>query len=634
MNQLLAELRRRNVFRVAAAYLVVGWIVMQVAMALETSLGLPPWFDSLITALLILGLPIALLLAWAFEMTPDGMRKTADAPDDAGFRPLGPTDYALLGGLALVLVAIIAQSLFVPRTAAPAETTTEMADASSDITGNASTEIAAGPAENSIAVLAFEDLSSSGDQAYFSDGIAEEILNVLVRVDGLAVTSRTSAFQFRGQDVGIPEIAERLNVRHIVEGSVRKAGDTLRITAQLIDTETDVHLWSQTYDRPLTAENVFEIQDDIAGAIVAELRTAFGLTGLAEVEVSAATANLDAYELYLRGQALFHQRNSQNIVELTDLFEQAVEADPDFAPGWAALAMAYAVLPSWSDAVEVTSWERAEAAADRASALDDTLALPYSARGSVAADLLDWGRAVQQHQLAVEGAPRSAQAHYMQGQTWLELGFFDRSIDAYERSLALDPHYHIARRYLAHALVFSGDADRGLAEFETSLLNGQTSHSWDFAHVYAALGNPAAARLLIIAGNLMWNEGTEYAYLAEPMVAWMTDPDLNYRDSLDARRTAHQRAPRTHTLADIQPPSYEASLTRFNSRQNLFWNPYLADRRRPATLERFRAFRRQLMIDARLPEYWHEHGFPPQCRAIPASDGGPDDFECDMEALP
>ena len=191
----------------------------------------------------------------------------------------------------------------------------------------------------SIAVLPFADLSPGGDQEYFSDGIAEEILNVLVRIEDLKVASRTTSWGFKGQEaLGIPFMAEKMNVRHVLEGSVRKSGDTVRITAQLIDADTDQHLWSETYDRTLTAESVFEVQDDIAKAIVEQLGIIMDTDAIAPSH-AADTKDINAYELYLEASQLFAERRS--LPRAIDLFEQAVATDPSFARAWAGLAATY-----------------------------------------------------------------------------------------------------------------------------------------------------------------------------------------------------------------------------------------------------------------------------------------------------
>ena len=215
-----AELKRRNVIRVAGVYIVVGWILVQVATAFEESLGLPSWFDGTIVALLLIGLPVALIFAWAFELTPEGVVRTEAVP--AGESITTETGRKLDFALSIAIIALIAvivwQSSTRPQPAATAAVVEEQRSET--------------PNDASVAVLPFADMSAAGDQEYFSDGLTEEILNLLVRADQIDVVSRTSSFQFKGTTLGIPEIAAELNVRHIVEGSVRKAGDTIRVTAE------------------------------------------------------------------------------------------------------------------------------------------------------------------------------------------------------------------------------------------------------------------------------------------------------------------------------------------------------------------------------------------------------------------
>ena len=255
MQKFLSELQRRKVLRVASGYVVAAWVILQVALSLQTAMSLPAAFGAFILGLLIVGFPIAVTVSWFFEFTPDGIKRTVPSGEVARFKPQ-TTDFALAAALVLVLAAVVVQ-----LTTPPAAVTTATAP---------KTEPAVSAV--SIAVLPFADLSPAKDQEYFSQGIAEEILNVLANVSGLEVASRTSSFQFKGQEkIGVPLIAQQLRVRHILEGSVRKAGDTIRITAQLIDAKTYKHLWSQTFDRAMTTENIFAIQDEITKAIVSQL---------------------------------------------------------------------------------------------------------------------------------------------------------------------------------------------------------------------------------------------------------------------------------------------------------------------------------------------------------------------------
>jgi len=624
MNAFLSELRRRNVFRVAAAYLVGGWLVLQIVGAIEASAGLPAWTDGMALVLLMIGLPIALVIAWAFELTPEGLKKTSDESGDvAEARGVSVFDYVLLGGLVLVIVGIGAQALFMapPETHGPGLAVAEPGEVAEVVV-----EPDAGPAENSIAVLAFADLSPDGDQEYFSDGMAEEILNVLVRVDGLAITSRTSAFQFKGQDIGIPEIAEQLNVRHIVEGSVRKADDTIRITAQLIDTQTDAHLWSQTYDSPLTTSNVFEIQDEISTAIVAALSEALGFGDVAEIEVETTTENLDAYDAYLRGQALFYQRSSTNFYEMIDLFEQSVAADPEFSRGWASLALAYSILPGWHLVDVADIHARVQAAADRASALDDRLALPYLARRAVAEREGNFELAAAAMAQARARDPDSLQVVYQSGIQWLRLGYLDRAIAAFEAALEIDPDYQIARRHLSQALIFSGETERGIELFETSFIAGQGSLLFDFASVYAGIDAPMTAYLLLVSDGV---NTPDFAYFLHPYHRWQTDPEFSWADYRAALIFAHQQQFGTRPPIEI-PELYEDGITDRNSEDyrtsnaNVLWNPLLVDRRRPDLRDRYFEARKQKMRNMGLVAFWQANGFPSQCRAV-----GTDDFACD-----
>ncbi len=302
---LIAELKRRNVFRVGLFYVVTAWLVIEVAETVLPLFDVPDGVLRGLVVLLVIGLVPALGLSWIYELTPEGIKRdvgplAADAQSSDTGRKL---NWATLA-VAAVAIGFMATDRMRPEqpVAAPAATPSSVAaQAPSRATGatdradRAGTPDAADTVEAaSIAVLPFADLSPTGDQAYFSDGIAEEILNALARVEGLAVASRTSAFQFKGREIGIPEIARALGVRHVLEGSVRKAGDSLRITAQLIDASNDRHLWSETFDRSLTAENVFQIQDEIAVAITGALGLAMKLGGGQLVSSAGATDDIDA----------------------------------------------------------------------------------------------------------------------------------------------------------------------------------------------------------------------------------------------------------------------------------------------------------------------------------------------------
>ncbi len=343
---LFAELRRRNVFRVAGVYAVAGWLIAQAAGVLENALVMPKWFDTVIVSALLLGFPVALILAWAFEMTPEGMKLTANVPEGTSIAPKTGRrlDYAILGGVALIVALFIGDRMM-PE--APSSVVTpRQAGAPQDAGGannlphpeelSRSESVSKGaPPAASIAVLPFADMSPGKDQEYFADGMAEEILNVLAKIDGLSVASRTSAFAFRDADDNASDIAATLNVAFLLEGSVRRDGDRLRITAQLIDAVKDRHLWSEAYDRNMA--DVFAIQEEIAGAIGAALRGKIG--GGGETPAPVKTDNLAAYDKYLKARSLLKKRGP-DLREAIALFKEVAAEDPDYAPAWSGLVQA------------------------------------------------------------------------------------------------------------------------------------------------------------------------------------------------------------------------------------------------------------------------------------------------------
>ncbi len=321
MASVWAELRRRNVFRVAAAYAVVGWLIIQVVSALSAPLNLPEWFEAVTVALLAIGFPIALLFAWAFDLTPDGIRLTQR--DDAATKESSGNklDYALIGGL----VVVAAVTLWGQLPTASVNDLTQSVDVEEP---------------PSIAVLPFADMSPNGDQEYFGDGIAEELLNELVRLEGLRVASRTSSFSFKNSGSDVLVIAETLNVNSILEGSVRKDGDRIRITAQLIDAADGYHLWSGTYDRYLT--DIFAVQEEIATAVAGALGVTLGVGGVNAFH-GAGTRDIEAYETYLQGLSLTVPA-AQRIAAL----ERAIQLDPNYAAAWAALGIEIGGRMMWS----------------------------------------------------------------------------------------------------------------------------------------------------------------------------------------------------------------------------------------------------------------------------------------------
>src|SRR5437763_714964 len=289
-----SELKRRNVYKVAVAYAVVGWLVIQIATSTFPVLDIPNWVTKFVIAIVLLGFPIALVLAWAFEMTPEGVKRTEDVLADEKIPQWSTRKFAAL----VVTIALLAAGLLVFKLVGTARWSVRLDDKEGGHRSAASLPVA----EKSIAVLPFVDMSQTKDQEYFCDGISEEILDALAKVEGLRVVARTSSFAFKGKNADVSEIAQKLSVRNVLEGSLRREGNRVRISAQLIDTRDGSHLWSETYEREL--QGVFAVQDEITQAIVNALKIK-----LAVALPVHKKPNAEAYDLDLRGRYFLNRRD-------------------------------------------------------------------------------------------------------------------------------------------------------------------------------------------------------------------------------------------------------------------------------------------------------------------------------------
>lgn len=432
LNTFIGELRRRNVFRVAVAYLVTAWLLLQVADVVLETIEAPAWAMKVVLLLLALGLPLAIVVAWAFELTPDGIKRESDVDRSRSItRQTGRRlDYAIIAILALAVALLVYDR---QRGADPSQ------DPST---------AAAETAVKSIAVMPFVNMSPDPNNEYFSDGISEELLNLLAKVDGLKVAARTSSFKFKGTKADINEIGTALGVATVLEGSVRKSADQVRITAQLIKVEDGFHLWSATYDRSL--DNIFEVQDEIASAIVEALK--LPLLGTTAAPVSAKpTRNLAAYDLYLLGRHRMRETRAASFREAIGYFQRAIEADPDFAPAHSGLADAYVLLSDYGDMSQTQAFAAAEPAIDRALALDPELAEAWTSKGLLANSRSRSFESLDYLSKALALNPNSAAALLGLADTQYRL---IRGKDAFEsasRALALDPMSDFFRQqHLVH----------------------------------------------------------------------------------------------------------------------------------------------------------------------------------------
>ena len=448
-QRFFAELKRRQVFKVIWWYGMVGFGVLQAADIALPRLGLPDWTVTFMLAVVLLAFPVAVMLAWAFEVTPAGVRRAEEAsPEEIAAIVDAPASARWPSGLLALIgvLALVGSTWWLARRTAPVESGTSAAESADP---RLQLALAGDPTDDrpSLAVLPFADMSPEGDQAYFSDGITEEILNTLARVRELKVAARTSAFAFKGRQLDLRAVGDSLGVAFLIEGSVRKSGDRLRITAQLIDAADGSHLWSDSYDR--TMDDVFAIQTEIAEAIAAELRVPLGLDDPSELVTP--TADLEAYDLYLAGRARIRERGA-SLREAVRLFEAAIARDSTWAPAWAALAEAHE-LRSWypaawdeepedDDAYNATVARHhaaAEVAAQRALTIDPDIPTARVALGSVYRNRRQWEASEREYLRALAIDPDNAEAHQQYSEMLGDVGQIDRAVAAAERAVRLDP---------------------------------------------------------------------------------------------------------------------------------------------------------------------------------------------------
>jgi len=452
------ELKRRNVFKVAAAYIIVGWLIMQAGDTLAPALHLPEWVNSLLAFFLILGFPLAMFFAWAYEMTPEGLKKEKDVDRSQSITHVtGQKLNNLIIGVLVLALGYFAVDKFVlaPEREAELVQAARTADAeqavilAQDAVENAAES--AGPTDKSIAVLPFINMSDDGANEYFSDGLTEELLNLLAKIPDLKVAARTSSFQFKGKTGDIENIAAQLRVANVLEGSVRKSGNQVRITAQLIKAEDGYHLWSETYDR--TLENIFMVQDEIAAAVVDSLK----LTLLGEAAPRATETNPDAYAQYLQGRYWFNLSSEANSFKAVEAYQRAIDIDPDYAPAWAGLALA-TVYQAGQNYIELESGlEKARDAAERAVSLDPELALGWVSLVSIQGDYeWNWNASYDAMQKALALEPNASYVLAAAGRLTASLGQLDQAVAHFRQAITLDPLNQRAYDALASKLDSAG----------------------------------------------------------------------------------------------------------------------------------------------------------------------------------
>jgi len=435
-----SELKRRNVYKVAVAYAVVGWLLLQVATQVFPFLEIPNWAIRLVILLIAIGFPVALIIAWAFELTPEGLKRTETA-DAAHQHSRNRTwIYVVFIGAALSL------GLFLLGRYSGSRATS---------VGSEPVNIPAVPGKT-IAVLPFANLSRDPDNAYFAAGIQDEIITRLSKIGDLKVISCTSTQRFQNAPDDIPAIAAQLHVANVLEGSIQRTADAVRVNVQLIKAATNDHLWADTFDRHLT--DIFAVESEIAKTIAETLRAK--LSGSEQNAIAARpTENTDAYQLYLRGRFFWNKRTGQNLNKAAEYFNQAIAADPNYALAYVGLADSYVLMPLYGAGTPQDSNPKAKAAAEKALQIDGRLAEAHTSLAEIFCFDLDLLRAVPEFERAIELNPNYPTAHQWYGSSALtSLGRFNQAIAQVKRAIALDPlslvinsdlgnSYYRARRY-------------------------------------------------------------------------------------------------------------------------------------------------------------------------------------------
>ena len=431
MNQkpsFFAELKRRNVYKVAVAYAVIAWLLVQIATQVFPFFEIPNWAVRLVVLVLIAGFPVALVFSWAFEITPEGIVRESDVESGKSIpHHTGKKIVAITIVLAIIAAGLLAFRLFGPKLVVPQH------DASP-----ARAEVATAIPEKSIAVLPFDSLSEDKSNAYFAEGVQDEILTRLAKVADLKVISRTSTQHLKSVPDNLPQIARQLGVAHVLEGSVQKANDQIRVNVQLINALTDTHLWAETFDRKLT--DIFAVESEIAKTIADTLQAK--LSGSEQHAIAARpTENTEAHQLYLKGRFFWNKRTGDDLKKSIEYFEQAIAADPNYALAYAGIADAYVWLPGYTAGAPRDCYPKAKAAATKALQLDDTLAEAHTTL-ALAIWLYDFdsSQAIREFQRAIELNPNYAIAHQQYGNNTLSaLGRFDDAIVEGKRAVELDP---------------------------------------------------------------------------------------------------------------------------------------------------------------------------------------------------
>ena len=599
-----AELKRRNVFRVAAAYVVVSWVILQVAAVLEPALLLPEWFDRLITVLLLIGFPIALVLSWAFELTPEGVKR---AVPDSGPARTGALDWVLAVAL-VVLIAFLGYREF----SGPGEPDRVTAD----------TAAASDP--TTIIVLPFSDISPSGDQDFLAQGVSVELAKILVGVPGLSV------LQLKGKNFDPATLGQQITRSYVLDGNVQRVGDSLQITAQLMSADNSVLNWADNYQEDFDVENLFAIQNKIAAAIAEAVAIPLNLAP-GQSLADAPTDNTEAYQLYLR--ALANYRSRGRLIEAAETLVAVVAMEPEFAQAWALLAQAHTIYPAFwpyapsefSHELQIPRTKRSFSivrhAARRAYELDpeDVDVLAALATSQRSDDT--FAAAEDTYLMALKKDPNNPELLEDYAQLLRIVGRFDEALDIARRLVAVEPSEPAYQTLLGSVLHMAGDNDGAIAHWESGLV--------DPNNTFVATGHRI----------MSYFEAGRYDDAREALRGYkpnrLTAGQFENMDKILAALAAGKPPPPVDTsiddrsLLDILWPQLgatEAFLEGWRKRLvDAGWKDVAMNLGYPlVSPARKTDGYKEMVTEIGLVDYWRERGWPHYCRPL-----GEDDFECE-----
>ena len=595
--------------RVGLAYVVGAWVMLQIVDFGLDAISAPNWIMQVFILVAAVGFPVVLIVAWVLELTSVGIKRdmVIFLSQSMSAPPGRRVDRVIIALLAVAVLLLFGERFIV-----------DPVDTAPVVTGDAG-EVEAVADKNTIAVLPFVNMSSDKEQEYFSDGITEEILNRLAGIRELQVAARTSVFSFKGQNQDIRKIARELGVETVLEGSVRRAGDDIRITAQLIRASDGFHLWSEAYDRKL--ENIFAIQDDIASRIAEALQVSMGISG--QPKMMPRSVNPEVYDLYLRARAM-HRQRGEVLLEAVALFEQALAIDPEFAPAWAGLSHSYIVIPNYISRKEYQAMgdvlAKSVEAAEKALELDPALPTAIHAMANTLFFRLEWAEAERYYRQALELDPDSADIMEDYVTLLTFSGQLEASRKVADRMIELDPYVPVFQNAMVALLEAQGENELKLEAIRIALEINPDLPNLQFVRFDDMLrtGQFAAARDYVKQMNELH---FEHADLIEQL-EWVEShgksakaPDAFYSPSLAFHADRYDI-----WLAAVMESKEEWV--------EWYISPLLELYSPTAPAEKLHRFRsdpstKAYLEDLRLPEYWRQVGWPEMCQPI-----GEDDFSC------